>query len=628
MDRSSRNRRALQASMTAAGGLLFAVSLAVLLPGVTQFHAPSFSPGPPPGLAPALKPGHDPITHYVFVDLENRAFDSYFGTYCPTVGTYCTYTANGIPAGTCIPKVVGQPTMGCVKLYPYPSVSYVTADPAHTWASSHTAYDNGSMDGFYAAENQNLQAFGYYNQSTLPTYWDIAEEYGLGDNWFSSTLSFSLPNHWNAIASAAPPIAELNGLVGTPGKLTGGQIKYLGQANHTKTIESQLVNSTVSWKYYDYPLPSYSGAFNTTAGGECRAGGAVGNHSTNGTFNYWNPFAAQAINYNNPALNAHFVKATDVYKDLANGTLPNVSWVLPNCQQSDHPPEPVSGGQSWVASLIDALGRSPDWNTTAMFVTWDEYGGFYDHVAPKQINSVGLGFRVPLLVISPYSRPNYIDHRLGYFQSFLHLVEWRFGMRSSITGPIPLEYFDFNASRRTPLNFSGWPNDTYPMVQQPLPHPAPPTGVGASAGSSAIDVYWESPVGGAPVSAYQIVAAPRSGGSPTMTFIADGATNNFTMTGLAPGVSYQVTVTSLSAGERSAGVQLVVGTRLVNTGPTGPVTPFHSSTQAIATVRRTTGDLRFGTASAHLPVPLPSAPPAALGLSTSVTEDHPLVDER
>lgn len=504
--------------------LLWALLVAALalggLSGVYEGLSPAVSRGTslpdPSGATPLALPNPStlPIKHFVLVMLENHAFDNYFGTYCPTTGPVCSTNVTGIPNGTCVPKSPTNASLGCIDPYPFSSADAVNTDPAHTWTSSHKAYDKGAMDGFYAAENQNLQAFGYYNQSTIPFYWDLAEEYGLGENWFSSALSYSLPEHWWMMASAAPRISETSGVSGKLGHLSSAQVQYLDAANRTSSIDDLLVNSTVSWKYYDFPLPSsYGAALDTSAGGEC--------HGGDGAFNYWNPLAAKAETYGS-GFASHFVNRSQIFGDLNGSSLPEVSWVIPDCAHSDHPPESPSGGQEWVASLVNALEASPEWNSTAMFITWDEYGGFYDHVAPRQINADGLGFRVPVIVVSPYARENFVSDKFEYFQSFLHLIEWRFGLNAT-TGlgakaPLPLEYFNFKAPPRSPMNFTTWPNATYPIPLQAAPLPK-------FASAAAAAPVAGAPGGGGPAGSAHAAASPLTpaslgpAGSPAAVFV-------------------------------------------------------------------------------------------------------------
>ncbi|MCI4325181.1 MAG: hypothetical protein L3K00_04790 [Thermoplasmata archaeon] len=405
-------------------------------------------------------PANFPIHHIVVVVMENHAYDNLFGAYCQTYGPYCPDTANGIPSGTCIPYDTSNPSQGCITPYPYNASGLVTPSPPHEWNASVASIDDGRMDGFYSAEHTGLTPFGYYTGATLPDYWDMAEEFGLADNFFSSALSYSLPNHWYLLAGQAPP-QSINTTVLANG---GFQAKhaYLNASNQTETVEDLLNNSpSTTWKYYDWALPSYQAAINGAA--------TVYSHSA---YNYWNPLAAKYESYTQWYVH-HFVSRSDFFNDTTAGQLPDVSWVIPDPSFSDHPPANLSLGESYVASVVDAVEASPDWNSTAIFLTWDDYGGFYDHVAPPSIDPLGLSFRVPLIVISPYTTAGLVVHSLGYFESILHFIEWRFGLgcitHRDCNAPLPLGFFDFQNPPRPPVFFpTSPPNATYPY------HPPPP----------------------------------------------------------------------------------------------------------------------------------------------------------
>jgi phospholipase C len=400
-----------------------------------------------------------PIQHIVVVVMENHAYDNLFGVYCPNIGPNCPDSANGIPPGTCLPYNTSDLSAGCIKPYPFPESSLITPSPPHEWNATIGSIDGGKMDGFYQAEHTNLTPFGYYNGSTLPVYWDMAEEYGLADNFFSSALSYSLPNHWYLLAGQAPP-QSINTSVLAQG---GFQAKhaYLNASNKTETVEDLLNNSTsTTWKYYDWALPSYQTAINGAA--------TVYSHSA---YNFWNPLAAKYESYTQWYVN-HFVSRSDFFNDTAAGQLPDVSWVIPDPSFSDHPPANLSLGEAYVASVVDAVEASPDWNSTAIFLTWDDYGGFYDHVAPPSLDPLGLSFRVPLIVISPYTPAGLVVHSLGYFESILHFIEWRFNLgcitHRDCNAPLPLGFFDFQNPPRAPVFFPTSPvGASYPYARLP-----------------------------------------------------------------------------------------------------------------------------------------------------------------
>src|SRR5579871_96082 len=186
---SGRTHRGRTAVVLAVLGLLVVTSFGVNGSSVT------------PATSSQLKAFDTHVQHVVYVMLENHAYDSYFGTYCQSASKYCRSLADGIPAGTCVPTFAGS--SACVRPFNFTVAQLAPPTMAHTWASTHQAVDNGAMDGFYLAEGSTPETFGHYNGSTVPVYWDLAEEYGLADDFFSSAASHSLPNHWYAVAGAA-----------------------------------------------------------------------------------------------------------------------------------------------------------------------------------------------------------------------------------------------------------------------------------------------------------------------------------------------------------------------------------------------------------------------------------------
>jgi phospholipase C len=413
--------------------------------------------GPSPSVPTAFGPDSTHLQHVITVVMENRDYDNYFGTYCQTLGPYCSTTGNGLPAGLCVVNIPSLPSSGCTKPFNLTAADMnITPDLNHDWVSGLTAWDDGKMDGFYQAENRGSLPFGHYNGSTIPIYWDMAEQYAIGDDMFAANLSYSLPNHWYLIAGQAPNITQHSKLRDTNDRLT-----YLSQANNTSTIQDVLNGTSVSWKYYDYNLSTRAAAI-----------GTVHYTGPDSAYDYWNPMASRAESYT-PTYNSHFATRASLLTDLANGTLPNISWVIPVPNASDHPGYNETPGESWVAQLVDSVETSRYWGTTAIFVVWDDYGGWYDNVAPPRVMTKLLSFRSPILVISPYARENYISHQFVDFFSLLRFVEWQFNLGCvtalDCTAPLPFGFFDFNQTARLPIVFStDWQNATYPMTLQPI----------------------------------------------------------------------------------------------------------------------------------------------------------------
>jgi phospholipase C len=387
------------------------------------------------------------INHIVYVVLENHAYDSYFGTYCLVASNLCPYAANGIPAGTCVPYSTSNPTGPCIRPWNFTTMNWtLKSDLPHNAGSSALAWNKGAMNGFYKAEGAGLDPFGHYNGTTAPIVWDLAEEYTLNDNFYSSVLSYSLPNHWHIVAGQAPSQIFTNGTEGCPTvpvnhTLTSDHL-YLAQANKTTSIEDRLLNSSVSWKYYEFALGSYANAIKINLNANKTQITSVGQ-----AYSYWNPQAAKAESYN-ASFVSHYVLNTQFYRDAKNGTLPDISWVIPPGQDSDHPPQSSAVAQGWLASIVNAVEASPEWNSTVLYITWDDYGGFYDHVDPPMWQGQQLGFRVPMIEISAWTRVGFVSNQMNYFESILRLMEWRFGLKCIATldckAPLPLWGFDWN----------------------------------------------------------------------------------------------------------------------------------------------------------------------------------------
>ena len=435
---------------------LAVVSLALLMPAMPNVAGPTGPThrtvvGPPPGMF--WGPASTPIQHVVTIVMENRAYDNYFGTYCQSLGPYCSSTGNGLAQGMCLPLDPLNPAGGCQPPFNFTAKQFQVNDMPHDYRSGASAWNRGYMNNFFRAEGSTT-TFGHYNATTIPIYWDMAEEYASGDNFFAANLSYSLPNHWYLLAGQAPNISEFSYL-----KNTSDRNAYLAQADATPSVVDLLNQSSVSWRYYDYALASRSVAITGASWGSA--------------YDYWNPLAAKAESYSG-WLTTHFADRSQFLTDISSGTLPQASWLIPAANESDHPGYNLSYGESFVAQSVDAIEASPYWNSTAIFVIWDDYGGWYDHVAPPRLFSGLLSFRSPLLVISPYAKENYIGHQFTSFFSILRYTEWQFGIgcltRLDCTATPMFDYFDFNQTARAPILFPVlWNQTVYPMPLQTNP---------------------------------------------------------------------------------------------------------------------------------------------------------------
>jgi phospholipase C len=356
--------------------------------------------------AQAAPTGMEKINHVIWIIQENRTFDNYFGTYPG---------ADGIPPGTCLPKLPGS--VNCVKPFHMPA-RQPALDLAHDWEVVHAAYNNGAMDGFVWAEGSEF-TMGYYDDRDIPNYWNYARHYTLCDRFFSSQMGYSLPNHTYTVAG------QSGGLIVNVANLQ--ELKEVMDDDDGFSFASmaKLMSETkVPWKYYveSQPLPE----------------GVPMKLSETGVrlafpdpkqFSLWNPLPGFKAIREDPAEMAHLVDLKEYFSDLQKGTLPAFSWIIPDYQDSEHPVARVSDGMWYVTKLVNALMESPYWKDSVIFLTWDDYGGFYDHVPPPEMDAFGLGPRVPMIVISPYAKAGYISRYTYEFCSVLKFVEERWKLR-------------------------------------------------------------------------------------------------------------------------------------------------------------------------------------------------------
>src|SRR5579871_316618 len=371
------------------------------------------------------------IQHFVFLIKENRTFDEYFGTFPG---------ANGATQAT---VSTGQ----VVALGETPDVA--PRDLTHNWVAAQTAMDWGRMDKFDQQYQCSMAGdelcLTQMLQSDLPNYWTYAQTFTLADAAFSSLHGVSFPNH-----------------LYTVGAQSGGAIDNPLNSSSTWGCDS-APNATVpvlnSQGYLSYQYPCFD--FSTLADSMENAGL---------TWRYYAPgfgdggygwSALDAINHirNGPLWTTNVVPPTQFLADAQSGNLPALSWVTPPYVDSEHPRgTSVCVGENWTVSMINAAMQGPDWNTTAIVLTWDDYGGFYDHVDPPQVDTFGLGPRVPWIVISPYAKPKYISHTTYEYSSFLKTVEERFSLpplteRDADANDL-LDSFDFTQSPLPPLILS------------------------------------------------------------------------------------------------------------------------------------------------------------------------------
>ncbi|HWD51333.1 MAG TPA: alkaline phosphatase family protein [Acidimicrobiales bacterium] len=384
------------------------------------------------------------IKHVIVIQQENRSYDSYFGTFPG---------ADGIPMQNGTPTVcVNDPATGaCVA--PYVDHADVNGGGPHSAPNATADINGGKMDGFIgqaqsgrkgcldptdpACTNSSTpDVMGYHTASDIPNYWTYAKDFVLQDHMFEPNASWSLPSHlflvseWSAFCTQDDnPSSCANALQTRPAErpvnapaIYGGQTgpkntgKKSGQPIYAWTDLTYLLHkSHVSWGYY--VVSGTEPDCENDAAETCAP--VVQKASTPGI---WNPLPwFDTVKADNQLGNIQDV--TKFYAAAKSGNLPAVSWVVPSGEVSEHPPAPVSFGQSYVTSLIDAVMKSPDWDSTAIFLAWDDWGGFYDQVVPPTVDQNGYGLRVPGIVISPYAKTGYVDHQTLSFDAYDKFIE-------------------------------------------------------------------------------------------------------------------------------------------------------------------------------------------------------------
>ena len=405
-----------------------------------------------------------PIKRVVYVMLENRSYDNVFGRF---------RGSNGTTVGVMFGREV--PLTSCP--------AWLPGDIPHDRAAHLNDVNGGTYDGFGHGQFGDPWAYTVMEEGLIPNYYALARDHVLCDNFFASVGGPSYPNHFFFVAGQSGGVLDNPENIETQAGPGGKRFKSWGcdaigenvfvlvkddAGNLTKhdtcftipTVPEQLESIGVPWAYYSASKhqPGY----------------------------FWNALNGIAGVYHTDLWRPERIRAVDrLPEDIAAGRLPAVTWVTPRFELSDHPPQSTCHSQAWLTDIVNALMESDGWEHTALFITWDEWGGFYDHVAPPEVDDIGLGFRVPTLVISPYAKRGYVDDAEGEFSSPLKFIEDNWGL-PYLTGRIERTHnfehvFDFERNPRTdaqPLppvedcygspweypgdDYPGWPEGTDP----------------------------------------------------------------------------------------------------------------------------------------------------------------------
>ena len=464
------------------------------------------SPQPGASSAAVETTGIHRIKHVVIVMQENRSFDTYFGTFPG---------ADGLPRSggqftVCVPDPANG---GCVQ--PYHNPADVDGGGPHSEVNATADIDGGKMDGFVGQAEHGQRGcgnttnpvctngsatkdvMGWKDARDIPNYWTYASDFALQDHMFEPNASWSLPQHlflvseWSArCANANDPESCVNALQNpvnpAPARARAGRTRA-GAPRPAATPRAAAGGTSVpslyawtdltwlmdrahvGWKYYVAPgtEPDCEDSSEQTC---------VQKKQSAGTPGIWNPLPYFTDVRNDHQL-GNIQDLSHFTADARNGRLPAVSWIAPNGAQSEHPPGRVSAGQGYVTGLVNAIMKSPDWSSTAIFLTWDDWGGFYDHVVPPRVDQNGYGLRVPGMVISPYAKKGFIDHQTLSHDAYAKFIEDDFlggrrldprtdgrpdprpDVRENLAQLGNLEAdFDFNQTPRAPVILSPMPS--------------------------------------------------------------------------------------------------------------------------------------------------------------------------
>jgi phospholipase C len=345
--------------------------------------------------------------------MENHAFDNIFGVYPTGNGTVSDPIAATIQTPVNLLGRTGPSGIAAI-----PAGTFSTPDIPHDSQNETAAYDNGANDGF--ATHMGSNSLKYFTNNQLSGEWNLAEQYGLADSYFQSVLGPTIPNR----------LAAVTGTIPDPSYSNAETISNSAVASFAlKSLFTELTSQGLSWGYYS---EGGAGAFATLAG------------------NAQVPFPPGTLG-----------SVNDFFNKMSNGTMPAVSWLDPfswtseangqNIQFSQHPPYDVTQGEAWMLNIVNHVEQSQYWGSSAIFITYDESGGYYDHVPPPTLDGNRLGFRVPLIGVSPFAKEGYVSHTVLSHTSLAAFIDynWKLPALSQLVldSNLPLDFFDFSSAR-------------------------------------------------------------------------------------------------------------------------------------------------------------------------------------
>jgi phospholipase C len=444
----------------------------------------------PPALQPApdrsrpIDPaaGIHNLDHLVFLVMENRSFDHYFGTFPGADGI--PMDADGNPT-VCVP----DPQRPGVCHEPYHDTNFIDEAGPHGEVASAIDINGGKMDGFVKAVEEigngcskhpqeppcpqatrgpqdQPDVMGYHTKAEIPVYWKYAKTFTLHDRMFAPTDSWTVPAHLFLVSGWSADCPDPNDPMSCVSEQKFPGKSYADEGNSWEPKDGPprpyvwapitwlLYKEGVSWAYYVGP-------------GTCVESPCEKLHGI-----YTAPVQNPLPGFTAVDATGQMDRVrpdTEFRRDARAGNLPSVSWVMPEADKGDHPPDSIETGQAYVANTINAVMRGPEeqWLRTAIFLIWDDWGGFYDHVVPPVVDENGWGLRVPSMVISPWAKPGFIDHQTLSYDAYLKLIEDRF-LRSARLDPETDGWPDSRPTVREEVSGLGDLSKDFDFTQDPL----------------------------------------------------------------------------------------------------------------------------------------------------------------
>lgn len=369
-----------------------------------------------------------PIKHIIVMIRENRSFDNIFGQFPGAAGT--TYAREGTKS---------------VKMRISPDA--VTSFINNGFLATKMAMNGGRMNRFYRLSSAKFDVSDtQYTPKQVANYYKYAQNFGLADHFFSTIASASFPNHLALVAGSSQSVIDNpydNGHKNSWGcdaapsvrvaVLKHGGTRFVRPCFTVQTLADEATAAGVSWRYYAAPRNQLGYVWSTLD-------------------------SVKQIRDNPRVWSSSVVSPAQFDADVASGTLPSLTWLSPPFPQSEHPPYSECQGINWTTDRINAIMKSSLWPGTAIVVVWDDYGGFYDHVKPPRTNALGFGPRVPMLLISPFTKPHTIYRGALDYRSIVQFVESNFGLKHmaafSRTAGNLWPMLDLNQKPNPPLTLS------------------------------------------------------------------------------------------------------------------------------------------------------------------------------